>query len=151
MSRRRRAPVARETSDVQRGRGWLLVSALVFAAVLAGLAGLLFGTFATLGFLAQRFGQPLDLLFNVRLRRLQFLSPRFNSRLFGAGSLLLRLLVLSRFLQLLFQSAQLGFQFAPLLTNFAGLLFRSFAAFGFLAQRFGQSLDLLFNLRLRSL
>ena len=34
MSRRRRAPVARETSDVLRGRGWLLVSALVFAAVL---------------------------------------------------------------------------------------------------------------------
>ena len=92
------------TSAVGSGRyGELrpLVIGFQFAPLLANLASLLLGAFPTLGFPRQRFGQPLELLLHLDLRRVQFLGPCFQPGLFGARVLLLCLQLFLRLLQLL--------------------------------------------------
>src|SRR5206468_770257 len=59
------------------------------AAPLANLSRLLLGAFPTLGFLGERFRQPLDLLLYFRLRRPQFLYPCLKLGSFSEGALLL--------------------------------------------------------------
>jgi len=73
---------------------------------------------------------------HLGLRRLKFLGPGFELGLLDARIFLLRLLLISRLLQLLPQLPQFGFQFASPLANLARLSFGTFPAFDFPGQRF---------------
>ena len=83
--------------------------------------------------------------------RLQFLDPLFKPGLFSAGTFPLGLELLVRLLQLLLQLPQFGFQLSAALPKLHLLPLGLFAASGLFSQRIGQSLDLLFHLRLGGL
>ncbi len=122
-----------------------------FAPALAGLARLLLGAGASLGFLSQGLRQPCDLLLHLRLRLLQLLCARRDFGLLVAGTGLQLGLLLLRFRQLLLQPAQFRLQGAPALPDLRHLLLGSFASARFSGQGFGQLPVLRFHFFLRGL
>ena len=128
------------------------------AAVLANLAGLAFGAFATLGFLSQVLGQFLDLQLDLRLGRQQFFDTCFKPGLFSEGTFVHRLLLFLRILQLLAQLRlklvvvrQLGFQFTLAFGKLGCSLLANFSALNLFGQRFRYPFELLLHVRLGSL
>ena len=128
---------------------------LQLAATLANFRSLLFSLASTLGFLVQRFGQALELLFHLGLRRLQLLSACLQLGLFGAGTLLLSPELFPRRCQLLPQlglrllvPGQFSLQFAATLTNLTRHLLGPCPTLGLFCQGLGQLLELLFHLGL---
>ena len=94
-------------------------------------------------------------MLHLRLSGLQLLNPFLKLGLLSAGVLLLRLQLLLQGLLLLLQFrlgllvfGQFGFQLAPALRNFTGLLLNLFPTLGLFSQRLGHLLELLFQLGL---
>src|SRR5262249_31372268 len=120
-------------------------------ALLADLTSLLFSTLSARGLLVQGRSESLHLQLDVRLGGLQLLRLGFEPGLFGAGALLLRLLLLPGLFQSLLQVLQFDFQFAAALPNRSHLLLGAFPTLGFLGQVGSQARDLLLHLRLSRL
>src|ERR1051326_1226545 len=120
-------------------------------AMLADFIRLLFSTFPALAFLRQRLAQPLDLLLQFELRRLQFFDARLEFALIGSRTSPFCLKLFLRLFEFMAQMTQLDFQLTAPFFNLAGPLFRNSTTSGFIGQGFGKLPGFLLGCRARRL